>query len=249
MAAISAWACGQENKSTLVLYYSQNGNTKAVAEEIASFLKADIEEIVPLAPYDGDFQATIARCLEEKEAGVLPEIQELKSKIEKYDVIYLGFPVWFGTYAPPVATLLKQIDLSGKTVVPFCTFGSGGLDSSTRALKEAQPGAVVKDGFGIRAARMDALQKELGRFLSQETPEAFPQQHDVNAEETAIFDAATAGYPMLSAEAVTVASRLVPDGIEYLFGAVDKGRGTSMIQVYVLVEEGRDPVFTQVCRE
>ena len=127
----------------LVLYYSQTGNTKAVATEMATRLGADIEEIVPVQIYDGDFQATIERGKKELDEGAFPEIQPLKADVANYDVIFIGYPVWFGTYAPPVITFLNQVDLSGKKVVPFCTFGSGGLDSSIKDLAEAEPNAEI----------------------------------------------------------------------------------------------------------
>ena len=165
--AMLAVSCGQkkeapkdESPKYLVLYYSQTSNTKAVAEQIANLLNADIEEIVATQPYDGDFQATIERCIQERELGVKPEIQPLTADISQYDVIFIGYPVWFGTYAPPVAAWLNQADLSGKKVVPFCTFGSGGLESSAKDLAAKQPNAEVLPGYGVRAARLEAMPKE-----------------------------------------------------------------------------------------
>ena len=266
-ALIAAVACGQkqkkESQKMLVLYYSQTGVTQTVAQQIADALGADIEAIVPVEPYDGDFQATIGRCLQEREAGVLPEILPLKADLATYDVIFLGYPIWFGTYAPPVITLLGQVDLSGKKVVPFCTFGSGGLESSILDLIATQPDAEVLPGYGVRAARIEAAPKEIDRFLKAggflegEVPaiEPFPEQHPVSEEEAAIFDAAVDGYPMLHARATTVASRPHPDGVEYHFTAIDQPREAGpdlpppgVLQVYVLVEPGQTPVFTQVVR-
>ena len=117
-AMVTAVSCGskkenpkEEAPKMLVLYYSQTGNTKAVAEEIATKLGADIEEITMVNPYDPDFQATIERCMQEREQGIIPDIQPVKADIADYDVIFLGFPVWFGTYAPPawMPCLLKSI--------------------------------------------------------------------------------------------------------------------------------------------
>ena len=247
----------------LVLYYSQTSNTKAVAQEIATRLKIDIEEITLVEPYDTAFQATIDRCKADREKGITPEINPLKSDIADYDIIFLGYPIWFGTYAPPIATLLDKIDLSGKKVVPFCTFGSGGLESSGQDLVERLPNTEILPGYGVRAARMDAMPKEVGEFLAAshfcdgkyEEPEPFPEQHPVNADETAIFDAAVDGYPMLNAKATTVASRAITDGTEYLFTAKDMPREDkpdmpppSEIKVYVFVEKGKTPVFTKVVR-
>ena len=272
-AAVTAISCGTKNENkeestekeapkVLVLYYSQTSNTKAVATEIATKLNADIEEIVAVNPYDGDFQATIDRCIVEREQGTVTEIKPLAADIANYDVIFIGYPVWFGTYAPPVATFLANTDLSGKKIVPFCTFGSGGLESSVKDLAEKQPKAEILNGYGVRAARMDAMPKEIDNFLKTSgflegeyvKLDEFPEQHIVSEEETAIFDAAVDGYPMLHAEAKTVASRNLPNGVEYLFTAVDLPREDNPdmpareIKVYVTVENGAAPVFTNVVR-
>ena len=259
-------ACGGKKKDSpkmLVLYYSQTGVTEKVAQEIATRLGADIEKIEAVDPYDGDFGATIGRCMKEREEGITPEIQPLTADPAKYDVIFIGYPVWFGTFAPPVTALLGQIDLSGKKVVPFCTFGSGGLDSSVRDLVAKQPEADVLPGYGIRAARMEAAPKEVERFLlangfiegEYTAPADFPELHPVTEEEAALFDAAVDGYPMLNAKASAVASRPHPDGVEYLFTAMDQPRDpkpdmppAGELRIYVLVEEGQSPVFTQVIR-
>jgi hypothetical protein len=91
----------------------------------------------------------------------------LKKKIANYDIIFLGYPIWFGTYANPIITLVKEQDFAGKTIVPFCTFGSGGLNTSSDALKKALPKATIKKGYGVRTARVNAAAKELDRFLKE----------------------------------------------------------------------------------
>ena len=260
---LSAVSCSQKKDAkVLVLYYSQTSNTEQVANEIASRLNADKEAIVAVNPYDGDFHATIERCMQEREQGVLPEIQPVAANLDDYEVIFLGYPVWFGTFAPPVITWLNSVDLSGKTIVPFCTFGSGGLDSSTRDLAAKQPNANILPGYGVRAARLAAMPKEVDHFLKANgflegeyavLPE-FSEQHEVSAEESAIFDAAVDGYQMLHAKATKVAVRAIPDGTEYLFTAVDLPREgvpempAHELQVYVTVANGEAPVFTQVIR-
>lgn len=253
----------EEAPKTLVLYYSLTSNTKLVATEIATRLNADIEEIVAVQPYDTSFRATIERCMKEREEGAVIEIQPLTADIASYDIIFIGYPVWFGTYAPPVATFLDQTDLTGKLIVPFCTFGSGGLDSSVSDMVAKQPNAEILPGYGVRAARLDAVPYEVDQFLKANgfiegeyvQLEAFPEQHAVSEEEAAIFDAAVDGYPMLHAQAKTVASRVLPNGTEYLFTAVDMPREqredmppAGELQVYVTVAEGQAPVFTQVVR-
>ena len=268
--AMAAVSCGPKKETKkaeapkiLVLYYSQTSNTKAVAQEIATRLNADIEEIVAVNPYDGDFKATIDRSIQEREQGITPEIKPLTADIAKYDIIFIGYPVWFGTYAPPVATFLDQVDLTGKKVVPFCTFGSGGLESSASDLAAKQPHAEILEGYGVRAARLDAMPHEVDQFLKANgfiegefiKLEEFAEQHEVNETEAAIFDAAVGDYPMMHAKAKTVASRAIPQGIEYLFVAEDLPRegGPDMppageMKVYVNVVGEEAPVFTRVVR-
>ena len=256
-------ATKEEKPKILVLYYSQTSNTKAVAQEIATRLEADMEEIVTVKPYDGDFQATIERCLQEREQGVIPEIKPIAADIASYDVIFIGYPVWFGTYAPPVTAFINNTDLSGKKIVPFCTFGSGGLESSVKDLKENEPNAEVMQGYGIRAARLEAMPQEVDQFLKANgfiegeytQLDEFPEQHEVSEEETAIFEAAVGDYPMIHAKAMTVASRTIPEGVEYLFTAIDLPREDNPkmppageMQIYVTVAEGANPVFTKVIR-
>lgn len=273
-AAVTAVSCGtktenkeeavQENETpkVLVLYYSLTSTTQDLATEIATKLDADIEELALVNPYDTNFDATVERGLRELEQGSFPEILPLEADLSKYDVVFIGFPVWFDTYAMPIATLLEDYDFSGKKIVPFCTFGSGGLESSVANLAKAEPKAEILPGYGVRAARMEAMPKEVDNFLKAngfldgeyiQLPE-FPEQHEVSDEEAEIFNAAVAGYPMLNAQAQTVASRQLPNGMEYLFTALDFPRDPNSqeqpneIKVYVTVENGVSPEFTKVIR-
>ena len=266
-ALMMAASCCQKAPKVLVLYYSQTGVTKTVAEELQTRLGADIEAVQAVVPYDGDFMATIERSRQEMESGAFPDIEPLKVDVRDYDVVFLGFPIWFGTYATPIATLLNTTDFSGKKIVPFCTFGSGGLESSVKALTERLADSEILPGYGVRAARIEAVPAELDRFLKEggfvegecEPLPEFPEQKPVTEEEAAIFNAAVGDYPMMHAQAETVASREVPGGVEYCFTARDlpregglKGPGGAMpertMTVYVLVEQEKAPVFTRVNR-
>ena len=262
---VAAVSCNQNTKKVpkmLIVYYSQTSNTKVVADEIQHLLGADVEVVIPVNPYSGTYQETIERSAKEREEGILPEIEPLKANLADYDVIFLGYPIWFGTYAPPIATLLSKIDLNGKKVVPFCTFGSGGLESSVNDLKAKFPNAEILEGYGVRAARLDAVPYEVDQFLKAngfiegefvKLPE-FSEPKPVTEEESAIFDKAVEGYRMLNAKASEVALRDIPNGKEYLFTAVNTPRPegpqmpASEIKVYVTVQDGQEPVFTKVVR-
>ena len=256
MAAVFALAsCASKGASqkAIVVYYSQLNSTKAVAEQIAADLDIPIVAIEPVVPYDDDFGATMQRGQKEIN-GELPEIKPLDVKLEDYDVIFLGYPIWFGTYAPPVMTFLKGVNLAGKKIVPFCSFGSGGLNTSVNDLKKALPDSEILPGYGVRAARLDAIPTEVeyflkaGGFLSGDFKpyDDFSAQAPATDEQKALFHAAVDSYGMIRAEAETVGSRNIPGGKEYLFTAREAMGGT--IQVYVIDPDNGDPVFTQVIR-
>lgn len=263
-------ACGSKNKSGdsdsdksskyLVLYYSQTGATKTVAEELQKQLGADIEEIEVDVPYDSSYEQTIERAKQERESGELPKVKPLVSNIDDYEVIFLGYPIWFGTYALPIASLVKDYDFAGKKVVPFCTFGSGGLESSAIALKEALPNAEIADGYGVRNARIAAAPKEIDRFLKEDgyvegSVEALPEyseQQPVTDEDAALFNAACGSYKFPLGTPETVAKRTTSEGTDYKFNV--KGTGptgeVTMSTIYVTVgaAEGSTPEFTRVER-
>ena len=244
----------------LVLYYSQNGATQTVAEELQKQLGADIEAIECVDPYSGDFQATIQRSGQEREKGETPALNPLKSNLADYDTIFIGYPIWFGTYAMPIATLVKEQDFAGKTIIPFCTFGSGGLNTSTDALVKALPNANILKGYGVRTARVAAAEKELDRFLKENgykegTVSPLPDysaQEPVTDEEKAIFDAACSDYQFPLGTPETVGKRSTDESTDYQFTVKSKGQNgeeaTSTIYVTVSKAEGAKPEFTEVVR-
>ncbi len=247
-------------QKSLVLYYSETGTTKTVAEELQKQLQADIEVIEAVVPYSGNFQETIQRGQKEMQSGELPALKPLKKAIADYDIIFLGYPIWFGTYAVPIATLVKENDFAGKTIVPFCTFGSGGLNTSAEALKKALPKANIKAGYGVRTARVAAAAKELDRFLKENGYKKgkvkklppYSAQEAVTDEEKAIFDAACSSYQFPLGTPVTVGKRKTPDSTDYMFTAKSQGfnggESTSTIYVTVGNAPGAKPEFTEVVR-
>lgn len=112
------------SKKMLVMYYSwSNGNTEAVAEQLAEVCGADLERIDTVDPYPEDYEETVQQGQDEVNAGYQPEIEALEHDPADYDVIAVGTPTWWYTMAPAVSTALSQCDFHGKTVVPFQTNG------------------------------------------------------------------------------------------------------------------------------
>lgn len=248
---------GDTTPKYLVLYYSQTGSTKAVAEELQQELGADIDSIVPEEPYDGTYEQTIERSQQERQKGITPAVKVLNVNPDDYDVIFLGYPIWFGTYAPPVAGLLNKYDFAGKKVVPFCTFGSGGLETSTENLKQALPKAEIANGYGVRTVRTYAIQKEVNRFLIEngyiegevEALADYSEQQPVTDEEKAIFESACGDYKFPLGTPVTVGKRTTADGTDYCY-TVKSDRDDVTYNIYVTVGNETDakPEFTRVVR-
>lgn len=260
MAMMVSVITGCTQQKTLVLYYSQTGTTQTVAEELQKQLGADIERIEAVNPYDGDFQATIQRGGEELRSGEVPAINPIQANLADYDVVFIGYPIWFGTYAMPIATLVKENDFAGKTIVPFCTFGSGGLNTSTDALRKALPKADIRQGYGVRTARVAAAAKELNRFLIENgyktgdiTPlPDYSEQQPVTDEDKDIFDAACSNYQFPLGTPQTVGKRETEESTDYKFTVQSRGmqgeETTTIIYVTVSKEEGANPEFTEVVR-
>ena len=115
----------------LVVYFSVTGNTKALAETIAETTGADIVEIVPETPYTSeDINYSNDSCRanrEQNDDSARPAIANKIENINDYDTIYLGYPIWWGTMPKIINTFLESYDLSGKTIMPFCTSGGSGI--------------------------------------------------------------------------------------------------------------------------
>lgn len=138
-----------EGKKALVVYFSWSGNTENVAESIADQTGADIFKIVPAEPYTDDYDELLDIAAKEKQDGARPEIADSIENLGQYDVIYVGFPNWWGDMPMILYTFFDSYDLSGKIIAPFCTSGGSGLSDTVNSIKELEPEAEVIEGLHI----------------------------------------------------------------------------------------------------
>ena len=128
-----------KNQKVLVAYFSATGTTKRVAENLAAAVNADIYEIKPLTPYtsaDLNWHDSNSRSsVEMKDKNSRPEIAEDNFSVKDYDIVYLGFPIWWGTAPRVVNTFLEKQDFSNKKIILFATSGSSGIGNTDRDLK------------------------------------------------------------------------------------------------------------------
>lgn len=134
---------------SLVVYFSWSGNTENVAECIQSQTDSDIFEIVPDVPYSDDYNTVLDVAQEEQRTDARPAISGSIENIEQYNVIYVGFPNWWGDMPMVLYTFFDTYDLSGKTIAVFCTSGGSGLSDTVNEVKSLEPDAVVTEGLHI----------------------------------------------------------------------------------------------------
>lgn len=241
-ALLSLTACGSHKtgNDSLIVYYSQNGTTRTVAECLAGNVNADVVELECSVPYPDDFQATIEESRDECQNSTGRALVEESFDLTGYDTIYVGYPIWFGTFAPPIVTFLKENDLSGKNVVLFCTYGSGGRLASEKAFREMCPDANVLGSYGIAARQIGNAADEVASFIdgirhpSDIRVGAFSEQRELTEDDLAVFAKATAEYGYLNLEPVSVSTQVVA-GLNYCFVCRSVGSDGNASDCNVLV--------------
>lgn len=178
LAAISLGACTQKQSEqtsssnkpetqtemkTLVAYFSATGVTKGVAEKLAEVAGADLHEIKPEQPYtdaDLDWHNKQSRSsVEMADKNSRPAITDKLENMADYNVIYVGFPIWWYTAPTIINTFMESYNFKGKTVIPFATSGGSTIEQSCKDLKAAYPDVNWKDGKLLNRASATDLQK------------------------------------------------------------------------------------------
>ena len=141
------------------------GNTKIVADYISEITGADQYEIVT-HKYDGmAYTPLIKLAQEEANNGELPPYEGEAPDLSQYDTVFIGGPVWWGTYPQVMFTLFRDINLDGKTVIPFTTHEGSGLASCVEDVKAAFPGATVKGEFSIYGHEVRSGKAKVEKWL------------------------------------------------------------------------------------
>lgn len=116
----------REDKKILVAYFSYSGTTKAIAEVLSSQTGGDLFEIAPSQPYSSPYtQGNI-----EIRRGDRPELRDQVENMEEYDIVFVGYPVWFHATPAPVNSFLESYDMTGKLIIPFCTSGGSDIEET-----------------------------------------------------------------------------------------------------------------------
>ena len=150
----------KNSKKVLVVFFSrtgenysvgniEKGNTHIIAEIIAKETGGKLFRIETVNPYPDEYKACVEIAKAEKESNARPEIKG-EVRVEDYDIIFLGYPNWWGDMPMAVYTFIEKHNWNGKTVVPFCTHEGSGLSGTERKLKDACKGATVSEGLAVK---------------------------------------------------------------------------------------------------
>lgn len=152
-------------KKILIAYYSHSGNTAKIAKQIQKHTGGDIFEIKTKDEYPSKYNDLLNQAKKEISDGYKPALISKVTNIEDYDIIFVGSPNWWSTIAPAVASFLSEYGFSGKTIVPFCTHGGGGVSRCFDDMKKLRPDAKFSEGKGFYQS--DASENEISDWLKK----------------------------------------------------------------------------------
>ena len=156
---------GEKIGKILIAYYSRTGNTRSVAQEIQKNVGGDLFEIKTTNSYPEEYKAATEQAKTEKNNNFRPELAAKVPNIDSYDVIFVGYPIWWGTMPMGVFSFLEQHNFAGKTIIPFCTHGGSGLGDSVSEIKKTLPQANVLSGLAVRGSEASKSQAEIANWL------------------------------------------------------------------------------------
>lgn len=139
-----------KEKKVLIVYLSRTKNTKTFAEIIHQNIGGDLVELELEKPYPSNYKAIVDQVSKENESGFLPPLKTKIENIEKYNVVFIGFPTWGMQLPPPMKSFMKQYDLKGKTIIPFNSNAGYGIGSSFETVKELAPESKILEGFTMK---------------------------------------------------------------------------------------------------
>lgn len=143
------------------------GNTEVIARKIQGLTGSDLFQIETVKPYPEDYTETTEVSKVELRQNARPELTVTVADMASYDVIYLGYPNWWGTMPMAVFTFLESYDFSGKTIVPYCTHEGSGLGSSERDIKKLCQTAKVLPGLAIKGSTVARADNEVENWLKR----------------------------------------------------------------------------------
>lgn len=151
----------------LVAYFSHSGNTKVIAETIQVNAGGDIFKIETVETYPDEYNVVVDVAKKEQNANSRPELATRVEDMGSYDIVFVGYPNWWGTIPMGVFSFLEGYDFSGKTIVPFCTHGGSALGRSDRDIKKLCPDSTVLGGLAVSGSSVRNAQSNVSTWLGK----------------------------------------------------------------------------------
>lgn len=149
----------------LVAYFSWSGNTEKMAQMIQSETGGDLFEIEPAMPYTDDYDTLLDVAQQEQRDDARPQLAAQVENWSSYDVVFVGYPDWWGDAPMLIYSFLESYDWQGKTLVPFCTSGGSGFGRSLDKLPDSAPGATIAEGLHVPGSSVDAASEEVASWI------------------------------------------------------------------------------------
>lgn len=143
------------NLKILVAYFSWGGTTQRMAQQIQQTTGADLFRIVPVVPYPTEYTPCTQVAREEKDSNARPAIKDRVTDWDKYDVVFIGCPVWWWTTPMIIHTFCESYNFKGKTVIPFCTYAATYRDETLAEIVNSTPDAAHLQGLGLTSGQIN----------------------------------------------------------------------------------------------
>ncbi len=154
-------------KKILIAFFSHSGNTREIARQIQEITGGDTFEIKAVQPYPKEYDAVVEQAKKELEANFRPQLAEKLKNAESYDVIFIGYPNWWGTMPMAVFTFLSENGFAGKTIVPFCTHEGSALGVSVRDIGKLCPKSTIAEGFAVYGGEVKNARGDVTEWLAR----------------------------------------------------------------------------------
>lgn len=156
-------------KSSIVVYFSCSGNTQTIANFIKDEMDAELFRIVTVNLYPEELNELYQVGQRELDENARPELAEDidAETFEKYDTVFIGYPIWGGTMPMAVYTFLESHEFNGKTVIPFCTHGGSGLGRTESTIGGICKNATIKKGLSVYGTRAGSSRSAVTEWLKQ----------------------------------------------------------------------------------
>lgn len=230
----------ESNCNVLVAYFSrrgenwqvgyvEKGNTEIVADMIAEETNADIFTIQPVAPYPDVYSEMLEVSRRETSENARPAIKDIVEDFDKYDVVFIGYPIWNGTCPMIIRTFAESYDFSDKTVIPFCTHAGSGFGSSVSVIRGRLQNATVLNGLAIQGTTAQNNREEtkntVAKFIKDLNIDF--SDNDGKSDEQALKEVYTRRLQAMVAQDVATLAELMDDNLilRHITGATQTKQG------------------------